>query len=244
VSNLFHCVHDDAVSLELSSLLESWHPTNKFAGDGPDTLICGTGAVINASLVVRGCGLVASAFGVLQCPSAVEALVACWTAGPWAGRLTPGWDYALCFHAWPSTAVQQVAQSRDANHQARTRVRLGRMPPRPWLRVAATEDGLLKLEAELRKVKPHVRGGGCATLCTTGLHLPVEACVSDSAAFLTGVTDPSAVQIAASVEAVKGVLQGLGPPTAASVSGGCFDGSGKNMRRLHQVFTTFEIELA
>jgi hypothetical protein len=46
---------------------------------------CRTVAVVQTIVHVRGAGLVASAYGMLHCREAVQALVARWAAGPWAG---------------------------------------------------------------------------------------------------------------------------------------------------------------
>lgn len=69
----------------LSDLLHLW-------GDGPFgtgslPFTCKSAAKINISVIPRGSGLVASAYGMLCSRNAVLKLVAVWSAGPWQDRI-------------------------------------------------------------------------------------------------------------------------------------------------------------
>ena len=57
---------------------------------------------INAQIMVRGCGLASSAYGLLHHPATVYALFEKWTSGPWANRLKPVDDFMITYQtpAW------------------------------------------------------------------------------------------------------------------------------------------------
>jgi hypothetical protein len=62
-----------------------------------DAFVLRSPAIMTAHMVVRGAGLVASAYGMLHCRDAVAALVARWRDGPWTGRLNTPADVTVAF---------------------------------------------------------------------------------------------------------------------------------------------------
>jgi hypothetical protein len=155
-------------------------------------------------------GLAASAYGTLACPQAVEALVARWTAAPWAGRLKPAWDYLIVFQTGEPTGVSGVG----AEAQERARRRVGRLKPHaPPIVEVSTEDGLQHLAEAMRALQPHAAGGGRAALVLLLVRLPRGASMAEARVFGRN----SAMSDAQKAE-VRGIvgrpLQSVGPATA------------------------------
>jgi hypothetical protein len=72
--------------------------------------------------IVRGCGLVASAFGMLHCQAAVDDLVAKWAKGAWFGRIDSVHDVIISYaHGSGTTQCQTARSSGGEEAQAQSR---------------------------------------------------------------------------------------------------------------------------
>jgi hypothetical protein len=218
----------ESAANELTRVLEPWRLQGMGRMPSAGSLACATAATVKARLAVRGVGLAAMAYGVLQCPRAVEALVARWTGGAWAGRLRPAWDYLLIFQSGEPMGAEPP-QQRAAGANQRGRRRYGRFKPHaPPIAVADTKDDVRELAAALRGLEPHVAGGGRAALCVPMLRLPIVAWVSDGMTFGAGNTSMSDAQKAQGRAVAQQMLRELGPASAAVARGD----SGKDLRAL------------
>jgi hypothetical protein len=201
---------DEHYEDDIANLMGAWHLPSMTGQLAPDALVCETGATLKAWLQVRGTGLAASAYGVLQCPQAVDALVARWTAGPWAGRLRWGWDYAVTFRSCDAVPGGRVDEA--AAKAARTRFgRAPRAAGEPWAAFVDSPAGLRELRGKLRSLRLHVAGGGRAALCLPFVRLPMDAWISDMPLFLTGREDASEAQVAGARGAVRAAMCAVGP---------------------------------
>jgi hypothetical protein len=163
----------DAYADDILRVMSWWHLPAMGGALLSDELVCETGAVLKSWFQVRGAGLAASTFGMLRCSQAVDALVARWTAGRWAGRLTPGWDYVVALrscNAKPTGCIDRAAAGS-------ARARCGRAPSvgvEAWASLVDTPEVL----RVLRGLQPHAAGGGRTALCLPCARLPEDAWLS------------------------------------------------------------------
>jgi hypothetical protein len=163
----------------LLSVLEAWPAAQAATVAWPcvsTAWLCPDAVKLEALTLVRGCGLVASAYGMLHCRAEVERLVMHWRGGDvWPRRMQQLVDVVTWTQFRSPDSLAGKPPDRTDASAKEALARFGKWPPgapAPGPLDKDTSAGARVHAERLRRLVPHQRGGGRAVLVLPGFVIP------------------------------------------------------------------------